>query len=107
MPPADKSKAITEALRLVIDPELGINIVSLGLIYGIDVQGDQVVIRMTLTTPGCPLIPFFQQEITRQARLASGLDEVVIDLVFDPPWTPAMMDAEAKKTMAILQPSRK
>lgn len=79
---------ITEALRSVSDPELGIDIVTLGLIYGITVKSPKLVeIEMTLTTSGCP----FAEEMVKQAEMsvrALGVDEVYIDIVFDPPWEP-------------------
>ncbi|MCL4545877.1 MAG: metal-sulfur cluster assembly factor [Chloroflexi bacterium] len=80
---------VLEALREVIDPELGVNIVDLGLIYDIAIEEADVVITMTLTTPGCPL----HDSITDAARaaltlMAPGVRAVDIELVWDPPWTP-------------------
>lgn len=82
-------KDIEESLRSVMDPELGVDIVTMGLVYKIDVKDSNVVeIDMTLTTAGCP----FADEMIRQAEMAVraiGVDEVYIDVVFDPPWEPS------------------
>lgn len=80
------------ALRKVDDPELGINVVDLGLVYSVAVEGKRAEIRMTMTSPACPLGPY----ITDQARAAiedelPELESVDIELVWDPPWHPGMM----------------
>lgn len=100
MTPAEK---IRQALRSCIDPELGIDVVSLGLIYDIAIKNDHAVITMTLTTPGCPLVPYFRETILKTARQASGLDQVKIDITFDPPWNPSKMDADARKQLAMMR----
>jgi metal-sulfur cluster biosynthetic enzyme len=83
------------ALREVWDPELGLDVVSLGLIYGIDVVGDRVTVEMTLTTPGCPVAESLPSE-ARDA-LQQALPEATIDvqIVWDPPWTPDRLSPEA------------
>lgn len=95
--------AIYDSLATCFDPELGMDIVSLGLIYGVAVHAKSVDILMTLTTPGCPLIPYFQQEIEAKVKKASGKDEVVITVTFDPPWTPGKMSSAAKQQLALLR----
>jgi len=92
-----KKEKILEKLREVVDPELGVNIVDLGLIYEIKVDGGNVKILMTLTTPGCPMAAGFVQEVERKIRQLKGVKKVVVDLTFDPPWTPDKMSKEAKK----------
>lgn len=80
------------ALKEVIDPELGLNIVDLGLIYEVDIKGGAVTIVMTLTTPGCPMHASFRSEIEATLwRALPGLESVTVALVWDPPWTPAML----------------
>jgi metal-sulfur cluster biosynthetic enzyme len=87
---------ILEALRQVIDPEIGCNIVDLGLVYGTYVTGSQVTVQMTLTTPGCPM----GESIAEGARWAllslDGVDDAAIEIVWDPPWNPSMMTDEAR-----------
>jgi metal-sulfur cluster biosynthetic enzyme len=95
---------IRQALAKVIDPELQIDIVSLGLIYNVKVDGKQkVIIRMTLTTPGCPLAPVID-EMVRDALFGLVEDteqDVIIDLTFDPPWIPEMMTEEARLELGL------
>ena len=90
---------IVEALRNVHDPELGINIVDLGLVYGVDIQGDTVHIDYTLTTMGCPIGPMIEAEIKALLNTIEGVDEVETELVLRPPWTPEMMSDEAKAAL--------
>ena len=90
---------VRQALAKVIDPELQIDIVSLGLIYNVKIEGkNKVVIRMTLTTPGCPLAPVID-EMVREALYGLVEDteqDVIVNLTFDPPWVPEMMTEEAR-----------
>ena len=82
---------IIETLRQVLDPELGCNIVDLGLIYHIEITGARVTVAMTLTTPGCPM----HECITEGARTAllnlEGVHDAEVQLVWEPPWHPSMM----------------
>jgi len=80
----------------VYDPELGLNIVDLGLVYDIDVAGNKVDITMTLTSPGCPVGPELITNTRRALSRFEDLEEVDIKLVFSPPWHPSMMSEEAK-----------
>jgi len=91
---------VRDALRAVTDPELGINIVDLGLVYGIDVAGNDVRVTMTMTSPACPLRDYVQTlvESTLAERLAD-LDRVDVDIVFDPPWTDEMMSDAARRQL--------
>ena len=91
---------VREALRNVIDPELGINIVDLGLIYDVDVNGGSVTVRYTLTTMACGLGPLIESGITEVVS-ALPVDEVQTELVFRPPWSPDMMSAETKAMLGI------
>lgn len=87
---------IKEKLKEVVDPELGIDIIDLGLIYEIKVDGGNVNILMTLTTPGCPMGFMFDQEVVKTIEKIKGVKKVKVDLTFDPPWTPEKMSKEAR-----------
>src|SRR5690348_7419617 len=80
----------------VYDPELGLNIVDLGLVYDIDVADRKVDITMTLTTPGCPIGPELLTNIRRALSRFEDIEDVDVKLVFSPPWHPSMMSEEAK-----------
>lgn len=87
---------ILKKLKKVMDPELNINIVDLGLIYGVKIKEDKVTVKMTLTTPGCPLLPHFESEVKKAVKKVKGVKSVAIDLVFDPVWGPEKMTEEAR-----------
>ncbi|HXY80703.1 MAG TPA: metal-sulfur cluster assembly factor [Gaiellaceae bacterium] len=87
---------LLEALRQVEDPELGMDIVDLGLLYDVEVEGPSVKITYSLTSMGCPAGPLIAQDIDRTAREVPGVEEVDLELVFDPPWTPDRMSDDAK-----------
>lgn len=96
------SDQVREKLRLVLDPELGVSIVDLGLIYGITVSKEGVcTITMTLTTIGCPLFGQIQKEIEDRVMEIETIDEIKIDLTFDPPWTADKMTEEARITLGL------
>ncbi len=86
-------------LRHVHDPELGINIVDLGLVYGVEVQGDTVHITYTLTTMGCPIGPLIEAEIKQFVAGVEGIENVEAEMVLRPPWNPEMMSEEAKAAL--------
>ncbi|HEY3210839.1 MAG TPA: metal-sulfur cluster assembly factor [Actinomycetota bacterium] len=90
---------IIEALKNVVDPELGINIVDLGLVYGLDIQGNSVHITYTLTTMGCPIGPLIEAEMKQFLSGVEGIDQVEAEMVLRPPWTPEMMSEEAKAAL--------
>ena len=88
---------IIKALQDVIDPELGIGLVNLGLIYGVDMTAEGVVtVRMTLTTMGCPITDVLQQMIDSALRKVEGVKKVQIEVVWEPAWTPDRMSRFAK-----------
>lgn len=92
--------AVEEALRKVYDPELGINVMDLGLIYGIDVTQDGIVrITMTLTTRGCPLHDTMVGGVKASLSRVPGVNGVDVDLVWSPAWTPDTMKPEARKQL--------
>jgi metal-sulfur cluster biosynthetic enzyme len=84
---------VTDALRSVIDPELGLSVVELGLIYGVTVDGDRVTVRMTLTAPGCPLHAVMPDWVREAVGALPGVREVDVELTFDPPWRPERIRA--------------
>ncbi len=89
--------SVLDQLRKVLDPELGVSIVDLGLIYGITVSKDGIcTITMTLTTIGCPLFGQIQKEIEDRVMELTAIEEVVVNLVFDPVWTAEKMSEEAR-----------
>jgi len=92
---------VTEALRVVIDPELGISIVDLGLVYGVEVQDEQVTVTYTLTSMGCPVGPLIEQQMQAILTQMPGVDIVDARLTFDPPWSPEKMSEDAKIAMGM------
>jgi metal-sulfur cluster biosynthetic enzyme len=83
-------------LHNVIDPELGIDIVSLGLVYGADVRDGVARIRMTTTTPACPIGVYLEGAIRRAVFEIPGIVDVEVEVTYDPPWSPERMSASAK-----------
>lgn len=90
---------VMQALKSVIDPEIGINIVDLGLVYGLDIKEHYVKVTMTLTTPGCPMHDSMTKWARKSLRRLDLETEVEIDLVWTPQWTPDKMSDEAKKEL--------
>ena len=90
---------VRDALRHVNDPELGINIVDLGLVYGVEVVDGKVHVTYTLTTMGCPIGPLIEAEIQQFLAGIPGIDGVETEMVLRPPWTPEMMSEEAKAAL--------
>lgn len=88
---------VREALKDVIDPELGYNVVALGLIYGITVHDNAVDVAMTMTTPGCPATHYIQEGARQRLMAMEGVDKADVRLVWSPPWEPAMMSDDAKQ----------
>ena len=92
--------AVRDSLRQCMDPEVPINIVDMGLIYGIDVASDNDVnIKMTMTTKGCPLHETLVSDVTRYAKKVHGVNNVNIDIVWDPPWSMDKLSDAAKETL--------
>lgn len=94
--------AVTEALRTVVDPELGINLVDLGLVYQIVTAPDRVHILLTMTTPACPLSEYIK-ELVREAVHAQvpGARDIAVSIVLDPPWSPDMMSDQARRELNV------
>ena len=87
---------VESALTNVIDPELGLDFVELGLIYGIEVEGGDVHITFTLTSPGCPIGPQVSEQIEEFVSDVPGVETVESTMTFSPPWTPDRMSEDAK-----------
>ena len=87
---------VTDALRDVIDPELGLDFVELGLIYDVAVEGPTVRVTYTLTSPGCPIGPQVSEQIEEFVGELDGVEEVHPVMTFSPPWTPERMSEDAK-----------
>ena len=92
---------IYEVLRECYDPEIPVNLVDLGLIYGVEIEGASVNVTMTLTAPGCQLGAMIREEIEDKLLGIPGCDAANIEIVWDPPWTPHRMSAEARKKLAL------
>ena len=90
------NEEVVEALRRVEDPELGMDIVELGLFYGAEIEGPKVTVTYTLTSMGCPAGPLIQEDIERVLLEIPDVDDVESELTFDPPWTPDRMSDDAK-----------
>jgi metal-sulfur cluster biosynthetic enzyme len=90
---------VLEALKNVHDPELGINIVDLGLVYDVEIEGESVHITYTLTTMGCPIGPLIEAEMRQFLSGIPGVEEINAELVLRPAWTPEMMSEEAKAAL--------
>ena len=97
-PPADH---VREALKVVIDPELGISVVDLGLVYDIEVDDEVIKITYTLTSMGCPVGPLIEQQMQQILTQMPGVRYVESNLVFDPPWSPEKMSEDAKIAMGM------
>ena len=87
---------VTDALRDVIDPELGLDFVELGLIYDVEIEDSTVCITYTLTSPGCPIGPQVSEQIEEFVGELEGVEDVIPTMTFSPPWTPELMSEDAK-----------
>jgi len=95
-------EVVMKALGEVYDLEIGFDIVSLGLIYGVEVQeNNDVRIKMTMTTPMCPLAGLMLEDARRKVSEIEGIGEVKMELTFDPPWTPEMASDDVRKMLGI------
>ena len=99
--PSIDESFVLNVLRQVFDPELDCNIVDLGLIYDIQITGEKVRVIMTLTTPGCPMHESIRWGVQNTLLNLEGIDEAEVDVVWDPPWNPAMMTAAGRERTGI------
>lgn len=92
---------VLEALRRIVDPELGINIVELGFVYSVRIEEGSVLVQMTLTTAGCPMHDALVEGARAVVRQLPGVSEALIELVWDPPWRPSMISRETREAMGL------
>jgi len=93
---------VLESLKNVIDPELGINIVDLGLVYDVSVDDGTLHVEYTLTTMGCPIGPLIESQMQQTISGIEGVDDFEAEMVFSPPWTPDKMSEEAKAALGMI-----
>ncbi len=98
---APTAEEVRDALKDVFDPELGYNIVDLGMVYGVQMAGAVAMVSMTLTTPGCPASDIIQGGVRQRLEEMEGVDEVDIQLVWEPRWSPQAMSPIAKEHFGI------
>ena len=96
----NKEKVI-EALKEVYDPEIPVNIVDLGLIYEVDINNGEVDVKMTLTAPGCGMGPYIAQQAEWAISELDEVEDVNVDIVFEPPWDPEKITEDGKKLLGI------
>jgi metal-sulfur cluster biosynthetic enzyme len=96
-PYAERERLITENLKQIYDPEIPMNIVDLGLVYGFDWAGDDVTLKMTLTAPGCPVAGILADEVKLAIEKVPNVKSAKVDMIWDPPWTPERMSEFAKR----------
>ncbi len=102
MPAEITSEEVYQALKTVYDPEIPVNVVDLGLIYDVQVTDDSnVFVQMTLTFPGCGMGPHIAQQAEWAIQDLDGVEEVEIELTFDPPWSPDLISEEARMQLGI------
>ncbi len=93
-----KEEEVWNALREIVDPEVGANLVDLGLIYEVRVNnGNEVYVKMTLTVPGCPLMNVLPAQVEERLKELEGVKKVTVQVTFDPPWTPDRMSKELRE----------
>ena len=95
------TEAIYDALKTVYDPEIPVNVVDLGLVYDVQVTGSDVYVQMTLTFPGCGMGPYIGQQAEWAVQELDGVEEVQIEMVFDPPWSPELISESARAELGL------
>lgn len=97
-----QEEEVLRMLKTVYDPEIPVNVYDLGLIYKIDIRGEVCVIEMTLTAPSCPAADFLMEDIRQKVLSVKGINEVQVNIVFEPEWTKDMMSDEAKLELGFM-----
>jgi len=92
---------VLEALKTVYDPEIPFNIVDLGLIYDVNIEDGRVYIKMTMTFPGCPLAGHITMQVEETVRRIEGVEDVHVELVWDPPWTPDRISPQLREELGL------
>ncbi len=101
-PAESLEEQVVDVLRTVYDPEIPVNVDELGLVYGVSINpGNEVIVRMTLTSPGCPVAGSLPPEVEQKVLAIPGVTSARVDLVWDPPWNPGMMSEVAKLQLGI------
>lgn len=98
---AEMTDKVWNVLKRIIDPELGVSLVGLGLVYKVEEKNGKVKIEMSLTSMGCPLFGSIESEIKRKVKKVSGVKDVKVELVWDPPWHKDMMNEEVKAELGV------
>ncbi len=98
----NKEEQVLRMLKTVFDPEIPVNVYDLGLIYRIDIEGQTCTIDMTLTAPSCPAADFLVEDIRQKVGSVEGIEQVDVNIVFDPEWTKDMMSDEAKLELGFM-----
>lgn len=93
---------VLEAMKAVADPEIGMDVVNLGLVYDVEINGDRVYIKMTMTAPTCPVTPWILAEAQRVVEEIQGVEAADVELVWEPPWTPSLMSDFAKEQLNMM-----
>ena len=93
---------VYEALQECYDPEIPVNIVDLGLVYDVEIDGSKVAVKMTLTAPGCGMGTMIAADAKQRIIALEGVEDASVDLVWDPPWNPSMINEEAKQRLGIV-----
>jgi FeS assembly SUF system protein len=93
---------VYEVLQECYDPEIPVNIVDLGLVYDVEINEDKVAVKMTLTAPGCGMGTMIAADASEKIKTLEGVEDVTVDLVWDPPWNPNMISEEAKQKLGIV-----
>lgn len=93
---------VYEALQECYDPEIPVNIVDLGLVYDVEIDGDKVGVKMTLTAPGCGMGTMIAADAKQKIMALEGVEDATVDLVWEPPWNPSMISDEAKQRLGIV-----
>lgn len=95
----DIIKKLWEEVKNVYDPEIGLSIVDLGLVYDIRVENSKAIVKMTLTSMGCPAGPYLEHQVKEVCKKVDGISEAEVEITFDPPWDPREMASEEVKMM--------
>ena len=98
----DLKEKVYEALKQVYDPEIPVNVVDLGLVYDVIIEGGKVHVKMTLTSPACPVAPQVAEDARNKILSVEGVKDAVVEFVWEPMWTPDMMSWEAKDQLGML-----
>jgi metal-sulfur cluster biosynthetic enzyme len=99
--PATDSATLTERLRSVIDPEIGVNVVDLGLVYGCDVNAGVARVLLTTTTPACPIGSYLEDAVRWTLLDVPGVVDVEVEVTHEPPWSPALMSPAARLALGL------